>query len=108
MIITRVEPARANSLFNGGIELDPLSVDVLVAVELELHLEDAILIDQLRGLQEGTIQFHRLPLRRRDDLRDVEEAGFLELVDLAIACRNRDVILVADLLDGPRRPLRSD
>src|SRR2546423_12390509 len=110
MIITRAVNARARAklVVNRRIELDPLSVDVLLDIEFEFHLEDAFLVHELGRFQEGPVQFHRLPLRGRDDFSDVQEAGLLELVDLSITRGDRDVVLVADLLHGPRCALRSD
>src|SRR5436853_815119 len=110
MIITRVENARARArlVVDRRIELDPLSVNVLLDIEFEFHLEDAFLVHELGRFQEGPVQFHRLPLWGRDDLGDFEEAGLLQLLDLPIARGDRDVILVADLLHGPRSALRSD
>src|SRR2546427_9300241 len=110
MIITRAVNARARAklVVNRRIELDPLSVDFLLDIEFEFYLEDAFLVHELGRFQEGSIEFHRLPLRGRDDLGDVQESGLLELMDLPIARGNRDVVLVADLLYGPRSALRSD
>src|SRR5881628_3753306 len=98
-------PGNARARVERRVEFDPFAVDFFLDIELEFDLEDAFLVYPLGRLQEGPVQFHRLPLRSRDALCDVQEARFLELVDLAIACGDRDVVLVADLLDGPRRDL---
>src|SRR5205823_5874469 len=98
----------ATSMLDGRIELDPFSVDFLVDIELELDLEDPSLVHQLGGFQEGSVQLHRLSLRRRHDLGDIEETRFLELVDLPVTRCDRDVIFVANLLDGSRCVLGRD
>src|SRR5438046_6604854 len=104
MIISRSDTARARatSMLYGRIELDPFSVDFLVDIELELDLEDPSLVHQLGGFQEGSVQLHRLSLRRRHDLADIQETRFLELVDLPVTRCDRDVIFPASLLDASR------
>src|SRR3989442_1870131 len=97
--------ARARSGVERCVQFDPFAVDLFLDIELELDLEDAFLVHELSGLQEGPVEFHRLPFRRGDDLCDVQEARFLELVDLAIARGDPDLVLVANLLYGPRRDL---
>src|SRR5437867_13331642 len=83
--------ARARSRVERRVEFDPFAVDFFLDIELEFELEDAFLVYQLGRLQEGPVQFHRLPFRRRHDLCDVQEARFLELVDLAIRSEERRV-----------------
>src|SRR5436309_15445003 len=93
--------AHARSRVERGVQLDPLAIDLFLDVELEFDLEDAFLIDELRGFQEGAVQFLRLPLRRGADLGHYPAVFRFEDADLAVAGGDRDVVLVADLLDGP-------
>src|SRR2546426_565967 len=75
MIITRAVNARARAklVVNRRIELDPLSVDFLLDIEFEFYLEDAFLVHELGRFQEGSIEFHRLPLRDREESAGSEE-----------------------------------
>ncbi len=69
-------------------------------VELEPHLEGARLEAELGLPEGGLVELHDLPFGGGDDTGATEKAGILEFVDLAIAGRDRDVVPIANLLDG--------
>src|SRR6266581_4072285 len=89
------------------IEAVPVSAEVLdlAGGELEPGAELAVLEEDVCIPEAGCVEVLPLPLLGEDALDALDESDLLEDPDLPVACGDRDVILVADLLDGARRDL---
>src|SRR5438128_379931 len=89
------------------IEAIPVSAEVLDLArgELEPGAELAVLEEDVCVPEAGCVEVLPLPLLGEDALDALDEPDLLEDPDLAVAGGNRDVVLVANLLHGPRGDL---
>src|SRR5919198_2506156 len=88
------------------VEAVPIAAEVLdlSGGQLESRAELAVLEEDVRIAQAGGVQVLPLPLLSEDALDALDQPDLLEDADLAVACRDRDAIPLADFL-GADLPL---
>src|SRR5437667_2035659 len=90
------------SLFH-QVETVPVSPEVLDLTrrQLEAGAELAVLEEDVCVPEARCVEVLPLPLLGQDAFDALDEPDLLEDADLAVAGGDRDVVLVADFLDGP-------
>src|SRR5438552_16337451 len=89
------------SLFH-QVETVPVSPEVLDLTrrQLEAGAELAVLEEDVCVPEAGRVEVLPLPLLGQDAFDALDESDLFEDADLAVAGGDRDVVFVADLLDG--------
>src|SRR5436309_13218978 len=92
------------SLFH-QVETVPVSPEVLDLTrrQLEAGAELAVLEEDVCVPEAGRVEVLPLPLLGQDAFDALDQPDLLENADLAVACGDRDVVFLADLLDGALR-----